>query len=129
MKTKNKITQPTPELAAKYAEACPYEWCEEDGRHTCVPADVNDVARYAATVVREENTLDGSEFEAKIYKDGVVVLGVYNEGWGGPHQYFGKDEEFAEFVAAARRAYPTYEYKYDYTDALTEFLVGVGEIA
>jgi hypothetical protein len=128
MKTK-KITSPTRELTAKIVEACPYEWCAEDGAHTCVPTDIALVSAYAATITREENTLDGSEFEGVIYKDGVAILEFMNDGWGGPNTYWyagDRKELLDEFVAVAKRAFPSYEY--DPADVLAEFLVQIGEV-
>jgi hypothetical protein len=128
MKTSTKLVHPTPELSERVVAICEYpQWCVKDGTHTCAPDDIEPVRKYALVILKSDLTDDGAFWDALLYRDGVAILEVSNDGDGGPNKYFpavGHRANWDEYVdtlkADAQKAFP--RDKYELEDVLMGYL-------
>lgn len=121
MSTRGTRKKPTQEMAAAIIEACDFKDCDHA---FCAPDNLEPVKDYSIRIRKSFETHDGYYWEGDIYRDDTPIISVYNEGNGGPNNYYqmtGQDRTVVEeFMAAARAAFPRLEWEPQ--EALVGFL-------
>jgi hypothetical protein len=120
-----RLVTPTPAHIAAAQAFCDWPDCDHTG---CAPTDVTPLTPYALEVTRCHDTRDGVSWEARLYRHGVHVCDVVNDGHGGSNIYLppqpGDYEQFhpakEAFATAARQAFPALTIESD--DAAIDFL-------
>lgn len=85
----------------------------------CVPTNLTPLKPYALEMVYSRNHRRGTQWKAKLYKDGKPIMFVENEGDGGGNRYYGIKKDVyrspfeKEFEKATSLAYPDREESKD----------------
>lgn len=131
-KTKSKVSHITPtEELVEFAKAtCDFEGCDHK---FCAPVAIESIKSYSVKVTKSLELRTGIAWVGKIYKDGMHILDVENDGWGGCNLYHPTQataEGFAEmwaYIESAKVAFP--DVKFEQEDCLTQFLDVISQIA